>query len=148
MVAFILLLLWPIAELFVFVKLAQAIGFLLTVALLIASWPLGMWVLRSQAGPLWRRAVARLSEGRSPGREALDAVLVVFSGVLLLIPGFITDVFGLALLLAPVRMLVRRAILRHPTSRALRTAARFAHRRRGYDAEATAREFEPPRLQP
>ena len=142
----IVMILWPIAELVVIVKLAEAIGVLLTLGLLIVSWPIGMWIIRLQARSLWRRAVRALARGEQPGRPAVDAALGFLAGVLFLIPGFITDAAGLLLLLPPVRVICRRSLARHRDSRFVRGAARFAQRSPAYDVDATAHDFDPPRL--
>ena len=47
-----------------------------------------------------------------PGRELVDAFLILFGGALMLTPGFLTDVLGMGLLLPPVRALVRRTLAR------------------------------------
>ena len=146
MLVLVLLILWPIAELVVIVKLAEAIGVLLTLALLVASWPLGTLVIRLQARSLWRRAVRTLAMGQVPGRPAVDAALGMLAGLLFLIPGFLTDALALLLLLPPVRALCRGALARHRQSRLVQRAARFAERSPAYDAEATAHDFEPPSL--
>ena len=104
---FLLFVVWVAAELFVAIKVANAIGVLATVVLLLLSWPLGSWVLRSQGRAAWRRLGAAVSAGRSPGREVLDGALVLLGGVLLIVPGFISDVLGVLALLPPTRALMR-----------------------------------------
>jgi UPF0716 family protein affecting phage T7 exclusion len=56
---------------------------------------------------VWRRAQARLNEGQVPGRELSDGVLLLFAGILLTVPGFLTGIVGALLLLPPVRSIVR-----------------------------------------
>ena len=113
----VLLILWPIAELFVAIEVARAIGVLETIVLLILGWPLGLWALRAQGGAAWRRLNLALSERRTPTREVLDGALVLFGGLLLMIPGFITDVIGIAMLLPPTRALIRPLLVRNLFSR-------------------------------
>ena len=98
---------WIAAELFVAIEVANAIGVLATVVLLLLSWPLGSWLLRSQGRAAWRRLGAAVSAGRSPGREVLDGALVLLGGVLLIIPGFISDALGVLALFPPTRALMR-----------------------------------------
>ena len=81
MFALLLLILWPIAELFVAIKVAEAIGVLAMLLLLIVTWPVGGWVLRSQGRAAWRRLSAAVSAGRSPGREVLDGALIMIGGL-------------------------------------------------------------------
>ncbi len=147
MFALLLLILWPIAELFVAIKVAEAIGVLLTVVLLLAGWPVGMWLAKTQGRAAWRRLSAAIAAGRPPGREVIDGALVLAGGVLLIVPGFITDVLGV-LLLAPTRSLARRAIVRNFQSRLVVAATRFSRAPRSdYDVDSTASDLEGPRLQ-
>ncbi|HXD65986.1 MAG TPA: FxsA family protein, partial [Solirubrobacteraceae bacterium] len=72
MLALLLLILWPIAELFVAIKVAEAIGVLLTVVLLLAGWPVGMWLTKAEGRAAWRRLTAAVTQphpSRPPGRE-------------------------------------------------------------------------------
>lgn len=103
----------PIAELYVIIKVGEAIGILPTLAILIADALLGSMLLRQQGRAAWRRFNAAIAEGRFPGREAADGVMIAVGGTLLLTPGFITDVFGLLLLIPPTRALVRHGLFRY-----------------------------------
>ena len=150
---FLLLILWVVAEVFVIVRVADAIGPLLTIVLLIAAWPLGTWAMRSEGRAVWRRFNAALAEGRPPGREVVDGALVVLGGGLLIIPGFITDFLGLLLLLPPTRALLRPALVRSFQNRMV---LRFTTPPGGgerveaepYDVEGTAREVDSPQIRP
>jgi UPF0716 family protein affecting phage T7 exclusion len=98
----------PIAELYVIIKVGGAIGVPLTLAILLADALIGSLLLRHQGGAAWRRFNKALEERRFPGREVADGVAVVVGGTLLLTPGFITDIFGLILLIPPTRAIVRK----------------------------------------
>src|SRR6476620_3811342 len=108
----ILFIVVPIAELALLIQVGQAIGVWWTIALLIADALLGSWLLRSQGRLAWQRFNVALAEARVPHREVVDGVLVIFGGVLLLCPGFITDVFGLLFLFPPTRVVMRRLLVR------------------------------------
>jgi UPF0716 protein FxsA len=69
---------------------------------------LGSLLLRHQGRGAWRRFNKALAARRFPGREAADGALIVIGGTLLLTPGFITDIFGLFLLIPPTRAIARR----------------------------------------
>jgi UPF0716 protein FxsA len=146
----VLLILWPIAELFVAIEVARAIGVLETIVLLIIGWPIGLWALRTQGAAAWRRLNTAVTERRTPTREVLDGALVLFGGILLMIPGFITDVVGIALLLPPTRILMRPLLLpllvRNFTSRVVLRATAFGGRRTHYDVDSTARDIDQPQL--
>lgn len=98
----------PIAELYVIIQVGGAIGVLPTLALLIADSFLGAALLRSQGRQAWARFNRALAESRVPAREVFDGAMIILGGALLLTPGFITDIFGLILLIPPTRDIVRR----------------------------------------
>jgi UPF0716 protein FxsA len=147
MLALVLLILWPIAEVFVAIKVAEAIGALFTLLLLIAGWPVGTWALRSRGRAAWLRLSDAVAAGRAPGREVMDGALVLIGGVLMIIPGFITDVLGIWLLLAPTRALARRLLVANLHSRLVVRATGFARAPSAYDVESTATDVEPHRLE-
>src|SRR4051794_3206438 len=108
----ILFIVVPIAELAVIIQVGQWIGVWWTIALLIADAVLGTMLARSQGRAAWRRFNLALQSGRVPARETLDGALVLFGGALLLAPGFITDAFGILLLLPPTRAVIRAVLVR------------------------------------
>jgi UPF0716 protein FxsA len=126
----------PLAELYVILKVGDAIGVVWTILLLAADSLLGSMLLRSQGRSVWRRFNEALASGRLPHREVVDGVLVIFGGAFLITPGFLTDIVGLALLLPPTRAVARRILMRRLGRRPeVRTT-------RGYDVEGTAREYD------
>jgi UPF0716 protein FxsA len=120
----ILFIVVPIVELAVLIQVGQEIGVLPTVAILVADSILGSLLMRSQGRATWRRFNVALESGRPPAREVLDGVLVIFGGALLLTPGFVTDIFGLALLIPPSRAVVRRVLVRRFAARMIASATR------------------------
>ncbi len=143
---FLLLICWPVAEILVAVQVAHAIGALYTLLLLVAGWPLGTWAMRTQGRAAWRRLTAAVAEGRTPGREVVDGGAIAIGGMLVILPGFITDVVGLALLLPPSRALLRGALVSNLRSR-FTVQARHAGGRPS-DVDSTARDLDPPQLRP
>ena len=142
----LLFLLWPVAELIVVIKVAEAIGVLLTLALLLAGWPLGAWAIRSQGRAVLRRMAVAVNEGRVPGREVLDGALVLLGGTLLMIPGFISDAVGLLLLLPPARIPLRRLLARNMRSSVVASTVRFTTRGSVHDVDSTASDVDRPEL--
>jgi UPF0716 protein FxsA len=138
----------PIAELAVIIQVGQAIGLWWTLALLIADSILGSVLMRTQGRAAWRRFNAAVQEARVPAREVLDGALVIFGGVLLLTPGFITDVLGLTLLIPPTRALVRRLLARRLERRMVTSMSRPPRRRPAYDVDGTARDVDVEELTP
>ena len=110
---FLLILLFivvPLVELYVIIQVGQAIGALPTIGLLLLDSVLGAMLLRSQGRAVWRRFNLALAERRVPARETFDGAMVIVGGTLLLTPGFVTDVFGVLLLLPPTRAAIRRLL--------------------------------------
>jgi UPF0716 protein FxsA len=106
-----LFILVPLAELYVILKVGDAIGAVPTILLLAADSVLGSLLLRAQGRAVWRRFNAVLSEGRMPHRELIDGVLVIFGGAFLITPGFLSDILGALLLLPPTRAVFRRLLI-------------------------------------
>ena len=145
----------PLAELYVLIEIGQAIGLIPALAILLLDGFVGAWLARSQGRATWMRFNQAMAEGRVPGREVADGAMIILGGAFLLTPGFITDVFGIALLLPPTRALLRKFVLRaatrvHPAARATIWVGGRAgdYRRRERDTRpsdinGTAREIEP-----
>jgi UPF0716 protein FxsA len=103
----VIFILVPIAELYVIIKVGEAIGLVPTLVLLLADALLGSLLLRYQGRAAWVRFNRALAEGRVPHKEVFDGVLVIMGGALLLTPGFLTDIVGLIFLIPPTRALIR-----------------------------------------
>jgi UPF0716 protein FxsA len=138
---------WLLAELFVAIRVADAIGVPYTILLLILSLPVGALALRSQGGAAWRRLSDAVAAGRSPGREVIDGVLILIGGLLLIVPGFISDILGICALLPPTRALLRGGLTRHLQSRFVVRATHFAGGSRAYDVDSTATDVDHSQLQ-
>lgn len=113
------LLLVPLAEIAVIIATGRVIGVGWTVLLLVALVLLGAVLVRTEGLRTWRALQAASAEGRVPGRELLDAGLVLFGGLLLLLPGFLTDVVALVLVVPFTRPMTRRWLERMVRSRVL-----------------------------
>ena len=152
---FFLFILLPLAELYVIIQVGQAIGIVPTLILLLVDGVLGAALARSQGRAAWLRFNQAMAAGRVPGREVIDGAMIVFGGALLLSPGFITDIFGIVLLLPPTRAIIRamlkRAAAKTPAGRpvffvyerARGRSGRAQRPPRGPDAAPTG--FPPPR---
>ena len=102
------LLLYVAAEIAALVVVAQQIGVLFAVLLVLLVSACGPFLLRRVGLGVLDHARVRLSQGESPSRDLLDGVVVVLGGVLVSIPGFVGDALGLLLLIRPVRHVVIR----------------------------------------
>jgi UPF0716 protein FxsA len=134
----------PIVEIYVIIQVGQAIGALWTILLLVADSILGSMLMRAQGRAAWRRFNEAVAAARVPGREVIDGVLVIFGGALLLTPGFVTDIFGLAFLLPPTRAVIRRLLVRRFAGRLVVARPGSARpRASGFDVDGTASEVDP-----
>jgi UPF0716 protein FxsA len=113
----ILFIVVPIAELYVIIQVGEAIGVWPTLLLLLLDALLGSLLLRHQGRGAWRRFNEALAQRRFPGKEVADGLLIVIGGTLLLAPGFITDIFGLLLLIPPTRAIARAVLKRFTIGR-------------------------------
>ncbi len=145
---------WLVVEVFVFIEVGRAIGWLLAVVLLVGTSVLGARLLRVQGRSAIERVSLAVSERRAPARAAIEGALGALGCLLLVIPGFVSDALGALLLLPPTRRLVRRWISLHYTGRAMSfvaTAGRFAPGGRGgrpADVESTVVEDDRDQLGP
>ena len=118
----LLFLVVPLAELYVILKVGDAIGVVWTILILVADSLLGSFLLRSQGRAVWKRFNEAMQAGRMPHREVQHGVAVIFGGALLLTPGFLTDILGLALLVPPTRAVIVR-LAQRTAALAMRLAA-------------------------
>ncbi len=136
----------PLVEVLVFVEVGRTIGWLAAVVLLFGTSVLGAQLLRIQGRAAIERVSVAVSERRAPARAAVDGALGFLGGLLLVIPGFVTDAFGALLVFPPTRTLARRWLSHHHTGRAMSfmaSAGRFASRDRDVrpaDVDSTAVE--------
>lgn len=114
------LVLLPLVEIVVLVAVGRSIGLLWTVALLVGMALLGAWLARRETGRTVRSLQRAVESGRMPTDEATDAILVVLGGFLLILPGFLSDVLGLLLVLPLTRPTARRLLQLLVAQQALR----------------------------
>ena len=107
----LLFLVVPIIELYLIVQVASGIGVLETLGLLILVSLVGAWLVRAQGLGVLARIQGQLNQGRVPGTELVDGLLVLFAGALMLTPGFMTDALGLLLLIPPTRAIIRTVLV-------------------------------------
>lgn len=110
----------PIIEVWLLVVVGQRIGVLWTIALLIADVFLGAWLMRREGAKAWRELNKSFVSGKLPGGEVLDPMLIMVGGVLVMLPGFFSDFFGLIFLLPFTRPLARGLLQLLITRRAAR----------------------------
>ena len=108
-VIFLGVLLFIAAEIAAFVLVAGQIGFLWALAILLLVSALGPFIVRRVGVGVMVHTQQRLARGEVPTRELLDGLVVLLGGVLICVPGFISDALGLLLMVGAVRHSVIRA---------------------------------------
>lgn len=109
---FLLLLAIPVAEIAMFIQVGSWIGVGKTLLLVLASAVFGIWLVRTQGFAAATRVQAMIAQGESPALGMLEGLALLAAGVLLLIPGFVTDIAAFALLIPPLRRGIIRLYLR------------------------------------
>jgi UPF0716 protein FxsA len=105
------LVLWPLIEIGLFVTIGGRIGLWATMAIILGTFALGLFVIRLQGGGAMLRARQGLRAGQMPTQDLGRGLFGVIAGILLILPGFLTDILGLILLLPPVQRLLGKALL-------------------------------------
>ncbi|HWD04597.1 MAG TPA: FxsA family protein [Amycolatopsis sp.] len=123
----VVFLLYVIAEFAAIWAVGSLVGVLGTIALLLAGAFVGSWLARREGGKAMRAFVSKAQSGRPADKELTDGMLIAVGGILIMVPGFVSDLLGLFVLLPPSRALVRRWWLRRAEKRAIK----FANARRG-----------------
>lgn len=107
----LLILLLPILEIVGFIQVGDWIGAGPTIGLLALSAVVGVLLVRHQGLASLTRAQAAAARGEAPIGTVLDGFCAVLAGILLIIPGFLTDILGIALLIGPLRRGIGRWLL-------------------------------------
>ncbi len=146
----------PIVELWFILQVADVIGGWQTIALLLFEGLLGSWLIKRQGRAVVARIDERLRSNALPTKELADGFLILVAGVLMLAPGFISDIVGFALLFPPTRAIARAGLLRRFQAKmgeglAFVSGPRFGGFAGGADVfdatvrDATVRDEPPPR---
>jgi len=112
---FLLLLAVPIAEITLFIEAGRLIGIIPTVLLTFATAVAGTFLMRTQGLATLNRVAQSVEKGEMPVTPVIDGMGIFVAGILLITPGFLTDVFGLLLFVPPIRRSVGRWILKKVT---------------------------------
>ena len=115
----------PILELMLLIKVGSYIGVLPTITIVFVTAILGVSLLRREGISTIGKAQQRLEAGEIPATELVEGALLVVSGAFLLTPGFITDSFGFACLVPPLRQRIARYLTERMSLRVIDPAAMF-----------------------
>ena len=105
---FVLFVAVPLVEIALFIQIGGLIGLWPTLAIVVLTALAGTWLVRQQGALAIRELRGSIDRLRDPTEPLAHGAMILFSGALLLTPGFFTDAVGFALLLPPVRRAVYR----------------------------------------
>lgn len=108
----VFLLLYLIVEVAAIWAVASLVGALWTIVLLLAGAFVGSWLARREGGKVIQSLMGAARAGKSGHQEVTDGMLVGLGGLLIFLPGFVTDILGLLVMVPPTRTLLRKAWLR------------------------------------
>lgn len=120
--AILIIIALPLLEVAIFIEVAQWLGVIPTILGAVLAGVAGLALWRHQGLKTLQRARDAVERGEMPMREVLEGLCLLVAGGLLLLPGFLSDVLGLALVLPPGRALVAALLARNAVVVAGRTA--------------------------
>ena len=103
---FLLFIIVPIIEITIFITIGSNIGILNTIAIILTTALVGIFLVRRQGIKLLFDAQRNLSQGIMPTEEIKGGIFLLISGLLLITPGFFTDCIGFAVFLKPVQNII------------------------------------------
>ncbi len=107
---FILFVLIPLAEIFVFMKMSAVIGLGTSLLMALGTAILGGALVRHQGLQTMMNAQNSMNKGQIPSKDLFDGLCIVAAGATLITPGFITDFLGFSLLVPQVRDILRKKL--------------------------------------
>ncbi len=132
----------PLVEIAVFIEVGERIGLWSTLGLVVLTAVIGTALLRQQGLATLASARATVERGGMPVQEVLDGVCLLIAGAFVLTPGFITDGFGAALLLPPLRRVIQRWAMKRLMARGtIDVKMHGSHWRRGGEDGVIDGEF-------
>jgi UPF0716 protein FxsA len=99
-----------LVEMTLLITLGRALGLFWTLALVLGAGFAGAWLARREGLRSALRMRSQMAAGALPAAEMTDGVLIAIAAVLLIIPGVLGDIIGLALLFPPTRTVIKAAL--------------------------------------
>jgi Protein affecting phage T7 exclusion by the F plasmid len=118
MLKILLFLVYPFLEIYLLIEVGAAIGALNMILWIFLSALFGFWYPRMRSQYSMMQMRTDLAAGKMPQSALMDSVLISVGGLLLILPGLISDAVGLLLFLPPARHLISKNIQKHFKNRA------------------------------
>jgi UPF0716 protein FxsA len=109
---FILFVAVPILEMIILIKIGGLIGAIPTIAMVVLTATVGIWLLKLEGLATLRRVQEKMATGQLPETELLEGIMLIVGGALLLTPGFVTDSFGFVCLIPVLRRPLARWLIK------------------------------------
>lgn len=128
---FILFTLIPVIELWLLMRVGSVIGFFPTIGIVLLTGFVGAWMARIQGLSVISEMNTSVAQGKVPGKELVNAVLVFVGGALLLTPGFVTDILGFFMIMPGTRDVVSAFLMNYFSKKVQRGDIRFSYHSSG-----------------
>ena len=108
----ILFLIVPATELYILIEVGKKIGGLTTIGIIILTGIIGAYLVKGQGFMILMKIQNDLNEGIMPGNSLVQGIIILAGGILLLTPGFLTDLVGFIFLIPISRNIVKKYLLK------------------------------------
>ncbi|MBA7608998.1 hypothetical protein ES703_16184 [subsurface metagenome] len=108
----ILFVIVPVTELYILIEVGKKIGSLTTIGIIILTGIIGAYLVKGQGFMILKKIQNDLNEGIMPGDSLIQGVIILAGGILLLTPGFVTDIIGFIFLIPVSRRVVKKYLLK------------------------------------
>ncbi len=108
----ILFIIIPVVELYILIEVGKKIGSLPTIGIIVLTGILGAYLVKRQGFMILKKIQNDLNEGIMPGDSLIQGAIILIGGILLLTPGFITDIIGFVFLIPVSRLVVKKYLLK------------------------------------
>jgi UPF0716 protein FxsA len=136
---FILFVILPILEIMVLINVSDKIGGWSTFGIVIVTAFLGAFFVRREGANTLRDVQLKMAQGQMPGKELSEGLLLLVAGILLVTPGFITDIMGLLFTIpftrAPIAAAIVKSFMKSGASQ-----ASFTYQQQGFHTSSTFRQ--------
>jgi len=108
----ILFVIVPVTELYILIEVGKRIGSLTTIGIIIFTGILGAYLVKNQGFMILKKIQNDLNEGIMPGDSLIQGAIILAGGILLLTPGFVTDILGFIFLIPVSRNVIKKYLLK------------------------------------
>ncbi len=108
----ILFVIVPVTELYILIEVGKKIGSLTTIVIIIFTGILGAYLVKNQGFMILKKIQNDLNDGIMPGDSLIQGAIILAGGILLLTPGFVTDILGFIFLIPVSRNVVKKYLLK------------------------------------